>query len=102
MISQGQIFSKIPVVFGKYLKSLMLFNTILVVNITGNLMKERLCLVDLNFHFTTQICRSILGMCPLALAKLTIGPLDIYAFSSHMGANYPSARNVVIWKPRLK
>ena len=48
----------------------------------GNLMKGILCLVALHLSFTTRILHSISETCLLALVKLTIGPLDIYAFFS--------------------
>ena len=67
----------------------------------GNLMKGLLWLVALQLSFTTQIIRSILGTCSLALVKSTIGPLYISAISHHTGANYPSAWTVVIFKQRF-
>ena len=61
MIALGLIFVKILAVVGKYPKSLTLFNAILIVKITGNLVKGRLCLVALHISFTNQILLSILG-----------------------------------------
>ena len=48
MIARGMIFSKIIAVVGKYPNRLTLFNTIFIFNITGNLMKGRICLVALH------------------------------------------------------
>ena len=91
MIALGLIVVKIPAVVCKYPKNLIIFNTIFIVKIKGNLMKGRLCLVDPHLYFTTQILRSILGTCSLALVKLTISPLEISAISSRTGANSPLA-----------
>ena len=55
MIALGLIVVKIPAVVGKYPEILTLFNTILIVIITGNLVKGRLLLVALHLSFTTQI-----------------------------------------------
>ena len=52
--------SEIPSVVGKYPSILTMFNTIFIVNIKGNLMKVRLCMVVLQPYFTTQIHYSIL------------------------------------------
>ena len=90
MISWGLIFYKILAVVKKHPKRLMLFNTIFIVNIIVNLTKGRLILVNLHLYFTTQILRSVLGTCLLALVKLTIGPLGIYAIISHTGEKPPS------------
>ena len=87
----GVIFVEISAFVGKYPKSLTLFNTILIVKITGNLMKGRLCLVELHVSFTTLILCSVFGMFSLALVKLTIVPINISAISSHTEANSPSA-----------
>ena len=48
MIALGLIVVKIPAVVGKYPKSLILFNTLLVLKMTGKLMKGGLFLVDLH------------------------------------------------------
>ena len=61
MIFLGLIVVEIIAVVGDYPKSLKLFNTILIVKITGNLMKGRLCLVALQLSFTTRIICSISG-----------------------------------------
>ena len=57
MIDLGLIFFKIPAVVGGYPKRFTLFNTKFIVKSTGNLIKGRLCLVDLHLSFTTQILR---------------------------------------------
>ena len=40
---------------GEVSKSLTFLNAILIVKMTGNLMKDILCLVDLHFSYTTLI-----------------------------------------------
>ena len=61
MIALGLIVVEIPAIVGKYTKSLTFFNIILIVEMIGNLVKGRLCLVDLHLYFTTLILCSILG-----------------------------------------
>ena len=83
-------------------QDLDIFNTVFIVNITGNLIKGILFPVSLHLPSTTQIHRSILGTGSLALAKLTISSLNISTSSSRTGAKSPLALIGVIRKQRLK
>ena len=70
MVSLGIIVVEIPDVVENYPNSLTLYNTILIVKITGNLMKGRLCLLALHIYFTTRIVRSILGDVPVSTRQV--------------------------------